>query len=162
MQNCFLCLKPPTSSSSESPLPDERPCRPLTSLPPSAAASGTLPHFLIHLAMQFSAFFRAAIYTGRCIVWFAVNKAPHLCFVTLRRICLFSRAFSGRLLQRQFVGRNRQGAFTEIFFRLITITPLLFGHLTCLQAVLAGQSCLRTEVWMFLCQKMTSTTDAVM
>ena len=43
MQNCFLCTQPPSSSSSESPLPDERPCRPLTSLPPSAAAAGAPP-----------------------------------------------------------------------------------------------------------------------
>jgi hypothetical protein len=54
-----------------------------------------LPQFIAKLV---SALFRAAIYTGRCIVWFAVNKVPHLCSVTLHRICRFSCAFSGRLL----------------------------------------------------------------
>ena len=43
-----------------------------------------LPHFI---AKRVSALFRAAIYTGRCIVWFAVNKVPHLCPVTPHRIC---------------------------------------------------------------------------
>jgi hypothetical protein len=90
MQNCFLCMQPPSSSSSESPLPDERPCRPLTSLPPSAAAAGTPPPPLpspIPLAKRFSALSRAAIFTGRCIVWFAVNKVPHLSSLALYRIC---------------------------------------------------------------------------
>jgi hypothetical protein len=109
MQNCFLCLQPPSSSSSESALPDERPCRPLTSLPSAAAATGVsliLSLSLIILTVC------AAIYTGRCIVWFAVNKVPPRSTVTLKagvvfvalRFLKFARVFAGRFFQRQFVG----------------------------------------------------------
>lgn len=81
------CSRPPP------PPPHPNPLSPMSAPAVLSLLSLRLQQLLVRTPLpqlipkRFSALFRAAIYTGRCIVWFAVNKVPHLCSVTPHRIC---------------------------------------------------------------------------